>query len=222
MKKTLLMAIVCGMFATGVAYGQFTQSISFNDNNGTPNSGTYNSSQVFNVSVVLSYSGYNAYGLSYWLEVPNGLAGSISITGYTYMSPFDDPQQGGTPALFNSTAGASAGYMAENRDLGATINSDLQTVPSNAVPPGTYTIASIQFTLNGAAPGTYILHTTTLSPKISVVTNGTPPNEFEDEAIPQASYTIQIIPEPSTLALIGLTAVGGGYIAYRRRRTVRS
>jgi hypothetical protein len=41
-----------------------------------------------------------------------------------------------------------------------------------------------------------------------------------DVNIPRIAYTINIIPEPSTLALIGVTAVASAAIA-RRRRAVR-
>jgi hypothetical protein len=40
---------------------------------------------------------------------------------------------------------------------------------------------------------------------------------FADNNLPAAQYMITIIPEPTTLALIGLTAVGGAIIAHRRR-----
>ena len=43
MKKTLLITIISAMMGIGAAYaGNGTQSLSFNDGNGTPNSGTYN------------------------------------------------------------------------------------------------------------------------------------------------------------------------------------
>ena len=45
-----------------------------------------------------------------------------------------------------------------------------------------------------------------------------PMTDFNDHNIvPAAQYMITIVPEPTTLALIGMTAVGGAFIAHRRR-----
>ena len=60
--------------------------------------------------------------------------------------------------------------------------------------------------------GTFILQSTIVNPHASEVTE-----TFNDHnIIPAAQYMI-IIPEPTTLALIGMTAVGGAFIAHRRR-----
>ena len=102
--------------------------------------------------------------------------------------------------------------MTETRDFGATIN-DFTNVPG----PGTYFVGHITLTIGAnVAPGSYLLRSTTTSPHESEVSSfdGT---TFADNNLPAASYMITIVPEPTTLALIGLTAVGGAFIAHRRR-----
>ncbi|MFZ3375092.1 MAG: hypothetical protein WA183_06020, partial [Chthoniobacterales bacterium] len=67
MKKTLLITtIICGMMAAGTAFSQ-TQTLSF-----TPSGSVFNQNDTFTVNTFLSFSGYSAYGLSYWLETANG------------------------------------------------------------------------------------------------------------------------------------------------------
>jgi hypothetical protein len=102
--------------------------------------------------------------------------------------------------------------LTETRDLGSTIN-DFGNVPG----PNTYFVAHITFTIAAnAQPGTYILRSTTALPHTSESTSfdGT---TFADEELPAETYFVTIIPEPTTLALIGLTAVGGAIMAHRRR-----
>jgi hypothetical protein len=61
----------------------------------------------------------------------------------------------------------------------------------------------------------YDLRSTTTSPFTSEVTD----TDFNDNNLPAAHFTINIVPEPSTLVLLGLGAAGSGLVAYRRRKT---
>ena len=98
--------------------------------------------------------------------------------------------------------------MSEVLDLGSTTDA---TMPRG---PGTYFEAHITLSITGAMMGTYILQSTTVSPHASEVSD----TDFNDHNIvPAAQYMITIVPEPTTLALIGMTAVGGAFIAHRRR-----
>lgn len=217
MNRTAIIVLLSTALTAGSAFAQQNQKLSFNDNNGVPNSGTYSPDAVFSISVSLKYRGYNSLGLSYWLEVQNGLAPNISITNVTYFTFLDPNQTGPNPAFFNSSVGAHAGYQTETRDLGGTA-ADI----SMSVPPGTYLIASIQFTLSGAAPGTYLLKSTTVSPHASEVSD----DNFVAHNLPASAYRLTItsadglmsVPEPTTFSLLCLAAMGFGMAAYRRRR----
>jgi hypothetical protein len=109
-----------------------TQSLSLSDPG--PLNGV--TGQTFSISVNLTFSGYNAYGPSNWLEVPDALAPFLSVTGAVYFT-FPTPNQTGpSPAPFNSIVGITAGNMRESRDLGAIVNDP----STETVPPGTYHI----------------------------------------------------------------------------------
>ena len=87
--------------------------------------------------------------------------------------------------------------------------------PVVLVPDGSYHVMDITFALAAGAPiGTYTLHTTTASPRGSIQVT----SDFGDAPFPQASFVFNVVPEPSTLALLGLSAVTTGVVAYRRRK----
>ena len=190
-----------------------SQSLAFDDGDGTPDSGTYNSTDTFSFDALLTFDGYSATGLSFWLETVNAFAGSLSITGVTYGTTFSDHSELTFPVFFNSTGGADPGYLVAPVSLGST-SDDFNNIPG----PGTYFVGHITFAISGAAPGTYDLRTTTLLPRTSIVSSfdGT---TFADNPLPPAHYTVTIVPEPATVALISIgTIVSFGFIARRRRR----
>jgi hypothetical protein len=224
MKKTLLVVTVAALFATGAKAGTLpaslirphgqSQSLAFDDlglGGGSANSGTYGPGDAFGFDVLLTFSGYNSSGLSFWLEASNALAGNLSITGVTYGTTFADPTNTApNPAPFNASVGASPGFMTETRDLGSTAN-------GTTASPGTYFVAHITFTLGpNFVPGNYIIQSTVTSPHTSEATSfdGT---TFADNNIPAAQYAIVIIPEPTTIGLIAYAALAGLGVLARRR-----
>lgn len=109
--------------------------------------------------------------------------------------------------------------------MSATANGDTGTLgagpnPFVLVPDGTYPdITDITFALAANAPaGTYTLRTTTASPRGSEQIDSGFNDAPNDVGIPQASFVFNVVPEPSTLALIGLAALGVGVMACRHRK----
>ena len=106
MKRTLLALIFCALAATRAVFGQHTQSISF----AGPTQWVPGTTVSLDVSLTINY---NAYGVSYWLEVQNAIAPFLSITNI--LPPPSPPPP--YPILFN--LGGGNGYMGEAYGLGA-------------------------------------------------------------------------------------------------------
>lgn len=229
MKKTILALAVTSLLAITSARATINSVLlSFDDGSGTPNAltsniGTFN----FSVNVFLTFTTDGSVpnmlqGLSYWLETETGAASHITLTSETYftITSQTDP---GVNKVFNASSGADSGFLAShdsvaNPNTGTIDTGDLGgTFPAHAA--GMFQVATLNFSVSGLAPGTYHIETTHLQGLTSEATNNNTNPSARDSLIPQAIYTITVVPEPATLSLLGLGALGSlGLTVLRARR----
>ncbi|HEV3243511.1 MAG TPA: PEP-CTERM sorting domain-containing protein [Chthoniobacterales bacterium] len=229
MKTIILTLVVASLLAISSAQATITSALlSFDNGTGTPtlttsNVGTFN----FSVNVSLSFTTDGSVpnmlqGLSYWLETETGAASHITLTSETYFTITNQTDPGGNKA-FNASAGADSGFLAShdtvtNPQTGTIDTGDLGGTFA-ARGPGTFQVATLNFAVSGLAPGTYHLETTHLSGLTSEATNNDPNPASRDTLLPQAIYTITVVPEPATLSLLGLGSLGTvGLTMLRARR----
>jgi hypothetical protein len=233
MKKIILTLAISTLLALTSTQGAITSVLlSFNDNNvdGNGNATTWTSNVgtfTFSVDVFLSFSTDNnipnkLQGLSYWLETETGAASHITLTSEVYytITTQTDP---GPNKVFNASSGADPGFLASHDSVVNPNGSGIETGDLGgtfaARGPGTFQVATLNFSVSGLAPGTWHLETTHLTGLVSEATNNDPNPSLRDSLIPQAIYTITVIPEPATLSLLGLGSLGSvGLTLLRARR----
>ena len=211
MKKQLLVAIALVLGGFSAAHAQ-TALFAYNDGNGVPNAGTYTPGSTFTFAINLTFAPgggvTNLDGLSYWFtqNSPGGGPFPASITNRDVTgSMFTDLQTPGLtyPQNLNPT---------NANDLGGAI--PVGAPPgSEAVGAGTYFVANITVSIPlTATNGTYVISDMTSGPKTSVISD----SFGHTFAIPEADYTITIIPEPATwlTPTLGVIAL---LVAQRRR-----
>ena len=196
--KKLILTLACSVMLAAAAFGQ-TQTIALTTSGTGNGSGTFVPGNAFSLDANITFSGYTASGLSYWLEVPTALAPYITITSEQYFN-FTDANNPGVKTFVDSSGADNAGFLtdkgaADGGDLGATAAS----APFNLAAGGPYLMSTLTFTLSGSAPaGTYTIQTTTLIPKRSIVGD----TGFTSHPLPSSSYSITVVPEPSTVAFV--------------------
>lgn len=158
---------------------------------------------------------FNSTGITYFYQVSNNGSGLFQLTSRnTTGSPYPDPTTNNpfsnaaiaTLQFSNDINNPPGNQHAVNRaDLGATND---QFDPDDLA--GSYFISTITFQALNAAPGQYFIF---LDDRASVAGSGATDHPFGSNMI-----TINVVPEPSTYALLALTAIGFAVVVYRRRR----
>ena len=176
---------------------------------GTANSGTYHPGDSFTFQIALAFTSggtiSNLDGLSYWFQ-------QTSPASSPY--PFTITSRDTTVATgnLNSQGDLQTPGMTYPQNLNPGNANDLgQAVAAGpADGNGTYIVANITMTIpNTSAFGTYVLSNTLTGGKTSVITD----SNGHTFAIPEADYTVTLVPEPGTwaaaiLAIAGLVVIG--------------
>jgi hypothetical protein len=149
----------------------------------------------------------NLEGLSYWFT---------QRTGSTTPFPFAITLRDVTGSQFTDVQTNLTGLYPQNlnptnaKDLGALLPSG-----QSALGAGTYFIANLTISVaNNAMLGVYTISDTTTGGKTSVITD----SAGHTFAIPEADFTIDVIPEPATWVAGGLTFAA--LLAFHQRRRI--
>jgi hypothetical protein len=211
MKNRLFRRSAVAVAAAAVSFG----SLAFSGHNARAQSAIFQynqpsgnfvpgSSFTLSLSVVFTSGGTinNLEGLSYWFQTQNPVPPFyFAISNRVFgASLFTDAQTPGIvfPQQLNPQTA---------NDLGA-----LSAAPQ---PNGTYFVADLTFTVSpSAAPGAYVVQNITSGGKTSVITD----SDGDTFPIPAANFTINVVPEPGTLALTSTAVLLAGGLAWRKRR----
>jgi hypothetical protein len=212
MKKFFALGVL--LLSMAAASQAQTDLFIYNDNGaggGTPSSGTYTpgSSFTFDISLQFAPGGtiQNLAGLSYWMQ-------QLSPSSSPF--PFSITLRDATGSQFSFLQTPGLTYPqnlspSNANDLGGTTQS------GTGVGAGTYFVAAITMTIAADAPtsGTFVLSNTLTGGKTSIITD----DLGHTFAIPEADYTITMVPEPATWLTPSLGAIA--LIFVQRRRLMR-
>jgi hypothetical protein len=226
-KQLLIVAIALAACGFSVAQAQ-TVSFVYDDGGaggGLPSSGTYTPGSTFTFAIDLVFvpggSVTNLDGLSYWFTQQSPASPQpFAITNRDVTGP----AVGGVasaPSIFSDLQTPSLTYPqnlspTNANDLGGAIPVGMPP-GSEAVGAGTYFVANITVSIPLSAPtsGTYVISDNTTGAKTSVISD----SFGHTFAIPEADYTITMVPEPATwlTPILGMIAL----VFVQRRRIAK-
>jgi len=214
LRRTLLIAAlaICPFVAINSSNAQ-PQVVTATLTSGGNNSITITQNQSFTLTLAVT-TNFVSSGYTVFYQSTSG-SGFFRLVSRTNTSPiFNDPVDGPRPIFNDPTTtngaafGGNAGLLDPTNDFDLGYTGD----QINNQPGGSFSLQTITINTLNAPAGTYFI---TLDR--GVMTYHPDPNTFQDVAM-SASFTVNVVPEPTT---VGLAVIGGGVLligAWRKRR----
>jgi hypothetical protein len=162
----------------------------------------------------------NLGGFSYWMWQSAGTGFPVAIINrdvtnppFGFQSIFTDLQSGLAYPQIMDPINRNPNGTTNSTDLGALYNLNLSPQPS-----GTYWVARLTFSVGAFIGPSYTIGNTTqatpgVGGRFSVITD----SDGDTFPIAFSPFSIAVIPEPSTFALLGLGLISAAAAAYRKR-----
>jgi hypothetical protein len=210
---TTVIVLLCVLFGVSPAPGQ-TASFTYS---GVPVGAVASgSSFTININLVFTAGGsiMDLNGLSYWMAQQGGTAFPFTITNRTTTGLFAELQSSGL------TYPQTIDPISRNAN-GTFTSTDFGALSVNPQPNGTYPIASLTFSVGNAAAGNYVIgNTTSLTPGVGGRSSIVNDSEGDTFAIASSTFSVAVVPEPSSVAFLCLGLMSAVAFAYRRRRAL--
>ena len=137
------------------------------------------------------------------METTAAAAPYLTLTGITNNPTFPDLNPFLTFPQAFTLLQSNGMYTTPNSPDGGPSDLGSHRQPQTGSVTGTYFVGQLSVALNGLPPGVYVMRTDALGGHTSEVTD----TKFMDNNIPISDYTITVVPEPSTVALLSVAAM---------------
>ncbi|HEY1768700.1 MAG TPA: PEP-CTERM sorting domain-containing protein [Chthoniobacterales bacterium] len=206
MKKLLILLAALSCSIAGLTTTS-AQTATFVYNNGV-NFGTYTpgSSFTFSIDLVFTPGGTitNLEGFSYWFQQNNASPYYFSITNRDI-----------TGSLFTDLQTPGLSYPQNLSPINANDLGALLPVSTPAEGAGTYLVANLTIAIDPSTPiGVYTIQDVVSGGKTSFIFN----SSGTGFRIPASAFTITVVPEPTSIALVVIGSLGVIALIVRNRR----
>ena len=222
MKKILITLLaVAALSSTCLAQ---TVTLSYNDGDGDPAAGSYMPGSSFSFGLTMTTAGqmgdHTTAGTSYWFE--SASSGYFFVGNRVFGASFFDDNQSSPDFAANGGLGEEILPGGNASDLGGTDENINGVAPEGQPPNTSYFLATLTINIAPGTPnGIYTIFPTTGATKNSIATDFDASFNSSDIDFPATPYTITVVPEPSTFALVvlgGLGALGLNVLRAKRRQ----